>query len=91
MDQSKKPEGGPKLNFADFGSGLSDPIPPIYKQTEQGHVAAEDAPKTPEGELQFRRSAKTHSNFYLPGKSPGQPQRENQFRYCYYITKKLGK
>ena len=76
------------MNFADFSNPLADPVPPMLKP---GHVTAENAPKTPEGEKQFRLSAMTHSNFYIPGKTPGQPRRENQFRYCYYITKKLGK
>eukprot|EP00347_Sterkiella_histriomuscorum_P008853 403343490 len=28
---------------------------------------------------------------YIPGKTPGQPFKENPYRYCYNITKKLGK
>ena len=40
---------------------------------------------------QFFRVNRTPSNFYIPGKSKGQPHKESYYRYCYNITKKMGK
>ena len=40
--------------------------------------------------IQFRKSTKSSANYYVPGKTEGQPFKENPFRFCYNITKRLG-
>ncbi|CDW90073.1 UNKNOWN [Stylonychia lemnae] len=34
---------------------------------------------------------KFQGQLYIPGKTPGQPYKENQHRFCYSITKRMGK
>ena len=40
--------------------------------------------------VKFKQGPST-TRYYIPGKTPGQPYKENHFRYCYNITKRQGK
>ena len=87
-----------KLNFADF-SGPSDSASPGIAQTQPSPKPAAAANSDPNyteasstvSDAQFRRVNRTPSQFYIPGKTPGQPHKESVYRYCYNITKKAGK
>lgn len=78
VEPKKQAENGKpslfKMNFADFTNPLADPVPPQFKTQTQSQVIQEQSSQgtnDEKNEPQLKQIRKTHSKFYIPGKTPG--------------------